>query len=466
MPFPSDFLWGAATSAYQIEGATHQDGRGLSIWDVFAAEPGRTYQGQTGETAIDHYHRAEQDVALMAELGLNAYRFSLAWPRILPQGRGAPNQAGLDFYSRLVDSLLARGITPVATLYHWDLPLALYERGGWRNRETALAFAEYAEVVARRLGDRVRWWTTHNEPWCAAYLGYVSAEHAPGIQGDVQAAVEVGHHLLLSHGLAIPRIRAHAPSARVGAALNLFPVFAGDQRPETLRAVERAHRFHNRWFLDPLMRGEYPAGLFDDLGVTPPPVEAGDFEIISRPTDFLGVNYYNRWVIRAAAAEDGQHPSISGTGGVRGDRPGLDGIDYIADLPRDLTTEMGWEIYPHGLDLLLEELQRAYHLPALLITENGAAFHDEWSGDGRVSDTRRVAYLRDHLAAVERAIVHGVPVAGYLVWSLFDNFEWAQGYSKRFGLIYVDFATQRRIVKDSGRWYAGFIAGQHALHAR
>ncbi len=455
MTFPSDFLWGAATSAYQIEGATKEDGRGTSTWDVFAAEPGRTYLGQTGEVAIDHYHRADHDVELMAELGLNAYRFSIAWPRILPQGRGAVNQAGLDFYSRLVDALLAKGITPVATLYHWDLPMPLYERGGWRNRETALAFAEYADVVAHKLGDRVQWWITHNEPWCSAYLGYVSAEHAPGIRGDMQAAVDVGHHLLLSHGLAIPRIRAHAPAARVGIALNLFPVFANDQRPETIRAVQRADRFHNRWFLDPLLRGEYPAGLFEDLGVAPPPIQPDDFEIIGTPSDFLGVNYYNRWMIRAGA--DG----ANGT-----DKRVLEGIDYIHDLPSETVTDMGWEIYPHGLGMIVEELNRAYRPPALLITENGAAFADEWNGNGRVADSRRVAFLRDHLASVERAIAHGVPVAGYFVWSLFDNFEWAQGYSKRFGLVYVDFETQRRIVKDSGRWYAGFIAGQQALHVR
>ncbi len=452
MTFPSDFLWGAATSAYQIEGATAEDGRGPSTWDLFAAEPGRTYLGQNGDTAIDHYHRVEQDVALMAELGLNAYRFSTAWPRILPQGRGKPNQAGLDFYSRLVDALLAKGITPVATLYHWDLPLALYERGGWRNRETALAFAEYADAVAHALGDRVHWWTTHNEPWCSAYLGYVSAEHAPGIRGDMQAAVDVGHHLLLSHGLAVPRIRAHAPAAKVGIALNLFPVFASDQRAETIRAVQRADRFHNRWFLDPLLRGEYPAGLFEDLGVAPPPTQPDDFEIIGTRCDFLGVNYYNRWMIRAGAND--------------GDTRALEGIDYIRDLPRETVTDMGWEIYPHGLGMIVEELHRAYHPPALLITENGAAFDDEWNGNGRVSDSRRVAFLRDHLASVERAIAHGVPVAGYFVWSLFDNFEWAMGYSKRFGLVYVDFETQRRVVKDSGRWYAGFIAGQQALNAR
>jgi len=461
MTFPRDFLWGAATSAYQIEGATREDGRGPSIWDTFAAEPGRTYLGQTGDVAADHYHRAEQDVALMAELGLNAYRFSISWPRILPQGRGQLNQPGLDFYSRLVDYLLARGITPVATLYHWDLPLALHQQGGWCNRETAFGFAEYAEVVAQRLGDRVRWWVTQNEPWCTAYLGYVTGEHAPGVRGDAQAAVDAGHHLLLAHGLAVPRIRAHAPIARIGAALNLFPIFAGDQRLETLRAVQRADRFHNRWFLDPLYRGEYPTGIFDDLGVTPPLMQADDFAIIGTATDFLGVNYYNRWVVQALPAPQASGPGVSsGSGAVP------DTFDYVTDSSRAVVTEMGWEVYPHGLHMILEELNRAYRVPALLITENGAAFSDEWSGDGRVADGRRVSYLRDHVAAVERAIEHEVPVAGYFAWSLLDNFEWAQGYSKRFGLVYVDFQTQRRIIKDSGRWYAGFIAGQYALHTR
>ena len=447
MSFPAEFLWGVSTSAYQIEGATREDGRGLSIWDTFAAEPGRTYAGQTGEIAVDHYHRMEQDVRLMAELGLTAYRFSIAWPRILPSGRGQPNAAGLDFYSRLVDALLAANITPVATLYHWDLPLELYQAGGWRARDTAQAFADYAEVVARRLGDRVRWWGTHNEPWCTAYLGYITGIHAPGMRGDNQAAVDVAHHLLLSHGLAIPRIRAHAPEAQVGASLNLFPIFAGDERPETARAVQRADRLHNRWFLDPLYRGEYPAELFDDLGAAPPPIQDGDMEIIGTRADFLGVNYYSRWTVRAGA--EAPH-----------------GIDYIRDLPPAVVTDMGWEVYPHGLDIMLEELTRKYNPPALLVTENGAAFEDEWNGDGRVVDRRRVNYLRDHLAAVERAIEHGAPVAGYFAWSLMDNFEWAEGYRRRFGLVYVDFETQRRIVKDSGRWYAGFIAEQRALHAR
>ncbi len=462
MSFPSDFLWGAATSAYQIEGATTEDGRGLSIWDVFVAEPGHIHQNQNGEVAADHYNRSEQDVALMAELGLNAYRFSISWPRVLPRGAGEVNAAGLDFYDRLVDQLLARGIAPVATLYHWDLPLALYQAGGWRSRDTAAVFADYAELVARRLGDRVRWWVTHNEPWCTAYLGYVAGEHAPGIRGDTQVAVEVGHHVLLSHGLAVRRIRAHAPAARVGIALNLFPIFAADEQPETVRAVQRADRFHNRWFLDPLYRGEYPAGIFEDLGAAPPPIQDGDFAIIGAPTDFLGVNYYNRWMVRA-------HPSSPAKPAPQqpeGSRHPLRGIDYVSAPPRALVTEMGWEVYPHGLDMILEELGRAYHLPALLVTENGAAFADEWTGDGRVPDGHRVAYLRDHLAAVERAIEHGVPVQGYFAWSLLDNFEWAEGYSKRFGLIYVDFATQRRVVKDSGRWYAGFIAGQRAPKAQ
>lgn len=444
MSFPRDFLWGAATSAYQIEGATREDGRGLSIWDQFAATPGRTYQGETGEHAVDHYHRMEQDVALMADLGLSAYRFSIAWPRIVPDGTGAVNQAGIDFYDRLVDQLLAHNITPVATLYHWDLPIALFEQGGWRNRQTAYAFADYAALVARALGDRVAWWITHNEPWCPAYLGYVEGVHAPGVKGDMQAAVDVGHHLLLSHGLATQAVRAVTPAeTRIGIALNLFPIFAGDARAETLRATERAHRFHNRWFLDPIYRGEYTPGLFEDLGANPPPIQEGDLAIISEPTDFLGINYYNRWIVRAGGS----------------------GTEYVTDLPDATFTQMGWEVYPHGLGLILEDISRTYHPKTLLITENGAAFDDVWNGNGHIGDSQRVLYLSEHLRAVGDAIAHGAPVAGYFVWSLFDNYEWAEGYSKRFGLVYVDFATQRRIVKDSGKWYAGVIARERALHA-
>ena len=450
MNFPDEFLWGAATSAYQIEGATHEDGRGPSVWDQFAAAPGHTYQGETGDIAVDHYHRMEQDVALMADLGLSAYRFSIAWPRILPGGTGAVNPAGLAFYDRLVDCLLAHGIAPVATLFHWDLPLALYERGGWQNRDTAYAFADYAEIVARHLGDRVHWWVTQNEPWCSAYLGYVEGIHAPGIRGDAQAAVDVGHHLLLSHGLAVPRIRASAAAdARVGIALNLFPIFAGDNRRETVRAVERANRFHNRWFLDPVYRGEYTPGLFEDLGAAPS-IRDGDLETISTPINFLGINYYNRWIVRAMESAGDAHDGVSAS------------IEYMTAPSGATITTMGWEVFPHGLNLILEDITRNYHPSAILITENGAAFDDAWNGNGLVSDPQRVTYLREHLEAVNTALAHGAPVAGYFVWSLFDNFEWDRGYSKRFGLIYVDYPTQRRIVKDSGRWYAGFIAAQRA----
>jgi beta-glucosidase len=459
MHFPDEFLWGAATSAYQIEGATREDGRGPSVWDVFAATPGSTHNGDTGEVADDHYHRLEQDVALLAELGLNAYRFSIAWPRILPQGTGASNAAGLAFYDRLVDCLLERGITPVATLYHWDLPLALFERGGWRSRDTAYAFADYAEIVARRLGDRVQWWITHNEPWCSAYLGYVTGQHAPGIHDDAQAAVDVSHHLLLSHGLAVPRIRAAATGpVRVGIALNLFPIFAADASRETVQAVERANAFHNRWFLDPLFRGDYPQGLFADLGAAPPPIQAGDLQIIGTQTDFLGVNYYNRHIIRANHHEAGN--------GANGQANGRTSYEYATAPSGATITTMGWEVYPHGISLVLEDLTRTYRPNAILITENGASFDDQWNGDGLVSDPQRVAFLREHLAEVDAALAHGVPVAGYFVWTLLDNFEWDQGYSKRFGVVYVDYRTQRRIIKDSGRWYAGFIAAQRASRAR
>jgi beta-glucosidase len=468
MHFPDEFLWGAGTSAYQIEGATREDGRGLSVWDVFADTPGRTHNGDTGENAADHYHRMRQDIALLAEMGLNAYRFSIAWPRILPDGTGTPNPAGLAFYDRLVDTLLEHGITPVATLYHWDLPLALYEQGGWRSRATAFAFADYAEVMARRLGDRVRWWITQNEPWCSAYLGYVSGQHAPGIRQDPQAAVDVSHHLLLSHGLAVPRIRAAAASAgsdlRVGIALNLFPIFAADARQETVRAVERAHAFHNRWFLDPLFRGDYPAELFADLGAGAPPILPGDLDLIGTPIDFLGVNYYNRWIVRGTQPADGNGtsggPGEPGDGGAGSGNHS--GYEYAAWPPDATITTMGWEVFPHGLDLVLEDLTRTYRPNAILVTENGASFDDAWNGDGTVSDPHRVAFLREHLAAVDAALSHGVPVAGYFVWSLLDNFEWDQGYSKRFGMVYVDYDTQRRIIKESGHWYAAFAAAQSA----
>ena len=454
--FPADFLWGVATSAYQIEGATREDGRGASIWDTFARQPGATHRGETGDLADDHYHRMPDDVALLASLNVNAYRFSISWPRILPEGRGTVNERGLDFYDRLVDDLLAHHICPLVTLYHWDLPLALHEEGGWQRRETAYAFADYAEVIARRLGDRVRWWTTLNEPWCSAWLGYGLGIHAPGIQ-DRQAAVTAAHHLLLAHGLAVPRLRAHsAPEAKIGIVVNLTPISAASEQDGTARELEeRVDVLHNRWFLDPLFHGAYPERLFSDLAVAPPAVEPDDLALISRPLDFLGVNYYSRAVVRARSHHPPAHPH------------GLDAatlaFEYVAPVPEASYTQMAWEIYPKGLADMLMRVQRDYAPPLVLVTENGAAFGDQWDGKAHVADKRRVQYLRDHIEMLETALASGAPLVGYFVWSFLDNFEWSDGYSKRFGIVYVDYATQRRVVKESGRWFAAFIAAQRQL---
>ena len=451
--FPPDFLWGAATSAYQIEGAVHEDGRTPSMWDHFAALPGSTYQGQTGEVAADHYHRMQEDVALMAELNLNAYRFSLSWPRILPQGSGTVNERGLDFYDRLVDALLAHGISPLATLYHWDLPVALQDRGGWLVRDTAYAFADYAEVVAHRLGDRVQWWLTQNEPWCSAYLGYALGIHAPGLH-DKQLAVNAGHNVLLAHGLSVPRLRVHlSPQAQVGIALDFYPAYAADDRPETLLAVKRADTFRNRWFLDPLFRGRYPDGLFTDLEVAPPPVHEDDGNIISTPIDFLGVNYYSRMLVRGSAdpVTLGEQTVLSNS------------FEAVEHIPGASYTEMGWEIFPDGLANILKRIHREYAPKAMVVTESGAAFDDHWDGIGNIHDQLRINFLREHIQTVAQVIRQGVPIKGYVVWSFLDNFEWSEGYHKRFGLVYVDYPTQRRIIKDSGRWYASLVASQRGL---
>ncbi len=449
--FPADFLWGAATSAYQIEGAAREDGRADSIWDTFARQEGTTFRGQTGEVAADHYHHMQEDVDLMAELNLNAYRFSLSWSRILPQGSGPVNARGLDFYDRLVDALLARNITPVATLYHWDLPQALHERGGWLARETAHAFAYYAEVVMRRLGDRVRWWITLNEPWCAAYLGYGLGTHAPGI-ADMQSAAVAAHHLLLAHGLALPRMRPYiSQHARIGITLNITPVSAADERAETLQGVEQMDVRYNRWFLDPLFRGQYPEQLFADLAVAPPPLQEADMALIATPLDFVGINYYFRLLLRARrpGRQQAKEPAY----------------ELVVPVPGASYTEMAWEIYPQGLGDCLLRVHREYAPRLILVTENGAAFADQWDGRSPVRDERRVQYLREHIDMLEHARRQGVPVEGYFVWSLLDNYEWIDGYSKRFGIVYVDFATQRRQIKESGRWYAAFIQAQRQGYA-
>jgi beta-glucosidase len=443
MSFPRAFRFGAATAAYQIEGSVHADGRGESIWDRFCQTPGRVHNGDTGEVACDHYRRYRDDLDLMAGLGLELYRFSISWPRVQPDGKGRPNRAGLDFYRRLVDGLLERGIEPMPTLYHWDLPQALQDEGGWEQRDTAERFAEYAALVLAELGDRIRSWITHNEPWVTAFEGYGYGTKAPGVR-DWAVALSVAHNVLLSHGLAVRAFREHGPQPReIGIALNLYPVY-----PATTRAVDReaAYRFDgfmNRWFLDPVTHGYYPPDMIGDFETRFGPldfVKTGDLATIAEPIDFLGVNYYSRTL----AENDPSSPV-----GVR---------TPVGDLP---TTAMGWEVSPDTFYDLLIRIQREYGLP-VVITENGAAYDDEPPANGVVEDPERLDFLRRHLAAVERAVAAGVDIRGYCAWSLLDNFEWERGYSKRFGIVYVDYPTQRRVPKRSALWYRDLIASRRS----
>jgi len=440
--FPPGFVWGAATAAYQIEGAVHEDGRGESIWDRFTATPGRILNGEDGRVACDSYHRFPEDVRLMRELGLNGYRFSVAWPRILPEGRGRVNQAGLDFYDRLVDELLAGGIEPFLTLYHWDLPQALEDAGGWPVRETADAFAEYAEVVAARLGDRVRHWLTVNEPWVVAWLGYATGQDAPGRTSEPDA-VAAGHHVLVAHGRAVEVLRRDVPKAKVGLAIDLIPMHPLSGSEEDVEAARLEDAVRNRWFLDPVLRGEYPSAGLRRLGPMLPPVAVDDLRAIAAPLDFLGVNYYRRHVVRA-------HPAT--------------GSPDVVDPPGGERTGMGWEVYPDALHELLLRLRDEYGAPPVYVTENGAAFPDTRT-NGHVEDPLRTSYIERHVDSIGRALEDGVEVAGYFVWSLLDNFEWSRGYSQRFGLVYVDFETLERVPKASYGWYRGFIASQRAARA-
>ncbi len=448
--FPEGFLWGAATSAYQIEGGFDADGRGESIWDRFARTPGKVEDGTTGDVACDHYHRWREDVDLMKDLGLKAYRFSISWPRVLPEGRGRVNPKGLDFYSRLVDALLEAGIVPYATLFHWDLPQRLQDEGGWPKRSTAEAFQEYVEAVTRRLGDRVRNWITHNEPWCASLLSHQVGRHAPGWT-DWPAALAASHHLLLSHGGAVPIVRANSRGAEVGITLNLTPAEPASASRADRDACRHFDGYFNRWFLDPLYGRHYPADMIADYRRErrlPRDWEdllcPGDLGTIAVPTDFLGVNYYNRTVVRAEVPEADNLPRTV----------------FLA--PESEWTEMGWEIHPEGLYQTLCRVHFEYGPRRLFVTENGASVKDAPDADGRVRDERRRVFVKEHLRACHRAIEAGVPLQGYFVWSLLDNFEWDRGYLQRFGIVWVDYPTQRRLPKDTALWYRRVIEGNSA----
>jgi beta-glucosidase len=434
--WPPGFLWGAATSAYQIEGSPLADGAGPSIWHRFAHTPGRVLDGDTGDVACDHYRRSDEDVALMAALGLSAYRFSVAWARIIPEGTGRVNQRGLDFYRRLVDQLLEHGIEPMLTLYHWDLPEALDERGGWSSDASPEWFADYARVLFRALGDRVRLWITLNEPWVITAGGYLFGDLAPGHRSLGETAI-VAHHLLRAHASALATGRAEG-IRQIGLAVNLEPQYPASPSPEDLAATGRRDAFINRWFLDPVFLGTYPTELEDIFGAVWPDRTQSPPDALRAPPDFIGVNYYSRSVVR----EDPKDWPVKAA------RVRQDGRPH---------TEMDWEVYPQGLTDILTWIQARYGNPPLYITENGAAFADPPPVGGRIHDRPRVAYLRTHLTAASLALHQGVDLRGYFAWSLLDNFEWSHGFSKRFGLVQVDFTDQRRLIKDSGRMYRALI---------
>jgi beta-glucosidase len=437
--FPKNFVWGVASSAYQIEGAADAGGKGASIWDEFCRIPGTVADGTDGQVACDHYHRLEADLDLIAALGVTAYRFSISWPRIQSLGIGPPLRSGLDFYNRLVDGLLRRGIQPFATLYHWDLPAALHnEQRGWANRSTAYRFAEYAAIIAKELGDRVRSIATHNEPWVTATLGHELGIFAPGMK-DRAVAMQVAHHCLLSHGLAAQAMRSARPHLDVGIVLNLSPVYPASASAADQLLASREDGLLVRWYMDALLLGGYPGDIVEYLGDDAPKAHVGDARLIAQPLDFIGVNYYNPIVSVAAQPFSPARPGVP-------------------------VTDMGWEVAPGALTDLLVRLDCDYQLPPLYITENGAAYKDTVV-EGAIHDEERCAYIESHICAVADAIDQGVDVRGYFVWSLTDNFEWALGYTKRFGIYYVDYATQARILKRSGLWFKHFAAAFHRVSA-
>ncbi len=430
LKFPPTFQWGVATSAYQIEGAARQDGRGLSIWDTFSHTPGKVIGGDTGDVACDHYHRLDSDLDLIQSLGVDAYRFSIAWPRVQPLGQGAYNAPGLAFYDRMVDGLLARGIKPHITLYHWDLPQALQDKGGWAQRDTAYRFADYAAFMGQQLGDRAASICTHNEPWCTAVLGNLVGQFAPGLK-DEATMLRVAHHLLLSHGLALQAMRAAGVKAPLGIVLNMSPTTPATASAADTALAAREFATFVRWYMDPLFLKQYPRA--PDLPACDV-VQAGDMDTIAQPLDFLGINYYTR-IWASAVTPPVPSPNVMGT------------------------SDMGWENYPQGLTQLLCKIHADYPLPPLYITENGCACADTLV-NGKVHDTARITYLHTHLAALQAAMAAGADVRGFFYWSLMDNFEWNSGYAKRFGLIHVDYATQKRTFKDSARWYTQMMDAQ------
>lgn len=432
--FPPGFVWAVATSAFQIEGAARENGKGESIWDRFCRVPGAIADGSNGDVACAHVHRLESDLDMIASLGVDAYRFSVSWPRVQPLGAGAWNAKGMAFYDRLVDGLLARGVQPYLTLNHWDLPQALQDQGGWPARDTVHRFVDYARGVQRHLGDRLTAITTHNEPWVIAVLGHEKGEFAPGLKSR-KTANQVAHHLLLSHGLALQAMRADGARAKLGIVLNLGHTEPATDTPADIEQARLDDLRGRCWYADPLFKGRYPQPVWDELGADVPDVQAGDLAHIATPMDYLGVNYYSRNVVSASGSFDKKTSGLA-------------------------LTDMGWEIYPRGLTGLLLTLHRDYILPPVYITENGGAFKDPLT-DGRVHDADRIDYLQTHIAAVAEAMRQGVPVAGYMVWSLMDNFEWSSGYAKRFGIVHVDYATQQRTLKDSALWYREFLRQCH-----
>jgi len=441
--FPEEFIWGAATAAYQIEGAWEEDGKGENIWDRFSHTPGKIENGDTGDIACDHYHRWREDIQLMKEIGIQAYRFSISWGRIFPEGSGKINPAGIDFYNRLVDELLKNGIEPYITLYHWDLPQALQDQGGWPNRATAEAFVEYADLVSKKLGDRVKNWMTFNEPFVSAWVGYMEGRHAPGHK-DVDEMLATAHHLLLAHGLSVPVIRNNVPNAQVGIVLNLSGMMPASRSAADRTASWIQDGVINRWYLDPLEGRGYPLDMVKHYGRPMEFVQEGDLPIIAVPIDYLGINYYTRGIVRSKEVSESEN-------------------DPQTLFPNPDPTDMGWEVFPQGLFDILARVHFDYNFPRLYITENGAAYPDQLDENGQVADPLRIAYYREHLKAVSKAIEMGVPVKGYFTWSLLDNFEWAHGYKMRFGLIYVDYATQQRVLKNSAKYYREVIQANQVI---